>query len=243
MRYFAFTAAVLATAGFIMAQDEAPKPAAGAPAEKPASAVPPATTPENVSYAIGTMIAGNLKQQGIKVDLAELNKGIADVLEGRKPRMDQAQCQQVVMAYQQQQMKDQQEKSAASGDKNKKDGAAFLEKNGKREGVVTTASGLQYEVLKKGDGAKPKATDKVKVHYHGTLTDGKVFDSSVDRGEPISFPLNGVIKGWTEGLQLMPTGSKYKFFIPSELAYGPNGQGDIGPNAVLIFDVELLGIE
>jgi FKBP-type peptidyl-prolyl cis-trans isomerase FklB len=233
MRYVTLTAAVLATAGFIMAQDEAPKPAAAAPAEKPASAVPPATTPENVSYAIGTMIAGNLKQQGLKVDLAELNKGIADVLEGKKPRMDEAQCKQVLVAYQQQQRQDQQ-----------KGGAAFLEKNGKREGVVTTASGLQYEVLKKGEGAKPKATDKVKVHYHGTLIDGKVFDSSVDRGEPISFPLNGVIKGWTEGLQLMPTGAKFKFFIPSDLAYGPDGQGpDIGPNAVLIFDVELLAIE
>jgi FKBP-type peptidyl-prolyl cis-trans isomerase len=118
------------------------------------------------------------------------------------------------------------------------------QKNGKREGVKTTASGLQYEVLKPGTGAKPAATDTVKVHYHGTLIDGAVFDSSVDRGEPISFPLNGVIKGWTEGVQLMPVGSKYKFVIPSELAYGERGAGGkIGPNATLIFEVELLAIE
>ena len=110
--------------------------------------------------------------------------------------------------------------------------------------MVTTKSGLQYKILKKGDGAKPSATDKVKVHYHGTLLDGKVFDSSVDRGEPISFPLDGVIKGWTEGVQLMPIGSKFKFFIPSDLAYGDRGAGgDIGPGATLIFEVELLAIE
>jgi FKBP-type peptidyl-prolyl cis-trans isomerase len=244
MRILTITAAaVLASAGVTVAQDGASKPEAK-PAAEPPTASAPAPTPENVSYAIGTMIAGNLKQQGIKVDIAELSKGITDILEGKTPRLDQAQIQQVMGAFQQQQMKEQEEKSAASAGKNKEEGEAFLAKNGKREGVVTTASGLQYEILKKGDGKKPGATDKVKVHYHGTLLDGKVFDSSVERGEPISFPLDGVIKGWTEGVQLMPVGSKFKFFIPSNLAYGERGAGgDIGPGATLIFEVELLGIE
>jgi FKBP-type peptidyl-prolyl cis-trans isomerase FklB len=122
-------------------------------------------------------------------------------------------------------------------------GKEFLEKNGKREGVTTTASGLQYEVMKMGSGEKPKETDEVSVHYHGTLTDGKVFDSSVDRGEPATFPLNGVISGWTEALQLMPVGSKFKIFLPSDLAYGAQGAGEmIGPHETLVFEVELLKI-
>ncbi len=231
---------MLASAGFTVAQDDAAKPETKPAAEPPTAEASAA----DVSYSIGTMIAGNLKQQGVPVDLAELTKGISDVLEGKKPRLDQAQVQGVMMAFQQKQMKAQEEKAAAGAGKNKEEGAAFLAKNGKEEGVVTTKSGLQYKILKKGEGAKPGATDKVKVHYHGTLLDGKVFDSSVDRGEPISFPLDGVIKGWTEGVQLMPVGSKFKFFIPSELAYGDRGAGgDIGPGATLIFEVELLAIE
>ena len=119
----------------------------------------------------------------------------------------------------------------------------FLEENAKKEGVVTTASGLQYIVMTKGDGAMPKETDNVTVHYHGTLLDGTVFDSSVERGQPATFPLNGVIKGWTEGVQLMNVGSKFRFFIPSDLAYGERGAGGaIGPNATLIFEVELISI-
>jgi FKBP-type peptidyl-prolyl cis-trans isomerase FklB len=242
MQLFRIAAAVLATAGFAHAQDDT-APATPAPAEKPA-AEKPAISKQDLGYAIGTMIAGNLKQQGLDVDVAELAKGISDTLEGKKPRLDETQVQQVMMAMQQQQMQAQQEKAAAAAGKNKEEGAAFLAKNGKEEGVVTTASGLQYKILKQGDGAKPTATDTVKVHYHGTLLDGKVFDSSVDRGEPISFPLNGVIKGWTEGVQLMPVGSKFKFFIPSDLAYGDNGAGaDIEPGATLIFEVELIAIE
>ena len=130
------------------------------------------------------------------------------------------------------------------GDDNLKEGLDFLEANKSKKGVVTTESGLQYTIMKDAEGAKPVATDKVMVHYHGTLLDGTVFDSSVDRGEPIDFPLNGVIPGWTEGVQLMPVGSKYKFFIPSELAYGanPRAGGPIGPNMVLIFEVELIEI-
>jgi FKBP-type peptidyl-prolyl cis-trans isomerase FklB len=132
---------------------------------------------------------------------------------------------------------------AAAAGKYKEEGQKYLADNGKRKGVTTTASGLQYEVLKEGTGPKPAVTDSVSVHYHGTLIDGKVFDSSVERGEPTSFPLQGVIRGWTEGLQLMPVGSKWRFYIPSDLAYGDQAQGDdIPPGSTLIFDVELLGI-
>jgi FKBP-type peptidyl-prolyl cis-trans isomerase FklB len=239
MRFLHLTAAaVLASTGFTLAQDDA------APATPAAAEAAPAATPADVSYCIGTMIAGNLKQQGVKVDIAELTKGLTDTLEGKKPRIEPAEVQKIMMAFQQEQMKAQQEKASGAATKNKEEGTAFLAKNGKEEGVVTTASGLQYKILKQGDGAKPAATDKVKVHYHGTLLDGKVFDSSVDRGEPISFPLDGVIKGWTEGVQLMPVGSKFKFFIPSDLAYGDGGAGaDIGPGSTLIFEVELLAIE
>ena len=135
------------------------------------------------------------------------------------------------------------EKEAARGNEAKAAGEKFLAENGKKKGVTTTASGLQYEILKAGDGLKPQATDRVNVHYHGTLLNGKVFDSSVERGQPITFGVQEVIKGWTEALQLMPVGSKWRIFIPSNLAYGEQGAGgDIGPNEALIFDVELLGI-
>lgn len=133
--------------------------------------------------------------------------------------------------------------NAKSAEENKTEGAAFLAENSKKEGVVTTASGLQYQVLTQGDGSKPAATDNVSVHYKGTTLDGKEFDSSYSRGAPATFPLNRVIPGWTEGVQLMPEGSKYRFYIPSDLAYGTRGAGrDIGPNATLIFDVELVKI-
>ena len=134
-------------------------------------------------------------------------------------------------------------KAAAQREAASKEGREFLEKNKEKDGVTTTASGLQYEVITMGDGEKPSATDRVKTHYHGTLIDGTVFDSSVERGEPISFGLNQVIKGWTEGLQLMPIGSKFRFFIPYNLAYGERGQGSIPPFATLIFEVELIDIE
>jgi FKBP-type peptidyl-prolyl cis-trans isomerase FklB len=226
MRLIHLTAAVLVSTGFALAQEP------GAPATPAAEGALAAASKGDISYSIGATIAGNLKQQGIDLDFTEFNKGLTDTLEGKKPRLDQAQMQKVMMAFQQEQQRAHQEKAAAAAGTNKE------------EGVVTTASGLQYKILKQGDGPKPAATDTVKVHYHGTLLSGKVFDSSVDRGEPISFPLNGVIKGWTEGVQLMPVGSKFKFFIPSELAYGDAGAGnDIGPGATLVFEVELLAIE
>ncbi|MDB6132986.1 MAG: peptidylprolyl isomerase FKBP-type [Verrucomicrobiales bacterium] len=196
------------------------------------------------SYVIGTNIAQNMKSQGVEVNLDSLLAGMKDVLHGKGSKFSQAEAQEIMSKFQADMQTKAAAKAEASSKTNADEGKAFLEKNGKAEGVKTTASGLQYQVIKEGTGAKPKATDKVKVHYHGTLLNGTVFDSSVDKGEPISFPLDGVIKGWTEGVQLMPVGSKYKFFIPSELAYGSRGAGnDIGPNATLIFEVELLDIE
>src|SRR5438874_7723429 len=147
------------------------------------------------------------------------------------------------MKFQQEMMAKGETKNKADAEKNQKAGDAFLAENARKEGVKTTASGLQYKVLKSGSGASPKKTDSVKVHYHGTLIDGKVFDSSVQRGEPVTFQVGGVIPGWVEALQLMPVGSKWKLFIPSKLAYAERGAGrDIGPNSALIFEVELLSI-
>lgn len=228
------TAVVLALASFATAQDTPPKPATPAP---PATPAVPESTPENVNYAFGILVAQQLKQLGVKPDAAAIAKALTDI-EAKKATMTAAQCQQVLQ-------KAHQAHSTNAAGRNKEEGVAYLAKNAKKEGVTTTASGLQYEVLKKGEGEKPTAADSVKVHYHGTLLDGTVFDSSVERGEPISFPLNGVIKGWTEGLQLMPTGSKFKFTIPGELAYGERGGpgGEIGPNATLVFEVELLAVE
>jgi FKBP-type peptidyl-prolyl cis-trans isomerase FkpA len=190
----------------------------------------------DVSYALGLLIGQSAKGTNIDVDIDALVAGVRDSLNGAKPKYTEAQASQMVQAAAQ---GAQQKKGAA----NLAAGKAFLESNGKRAGVKTTASGLQYEVIKEGKGSKPRATDTVTVHYEGKLLSGKVFDSSIERNKPASFPLNGVIKGWTEGLQLMNVGSKYRFYIPSDLAYGPNGAGaSIGPNEVLVFEVELLAI-
>lgn len=197
------------------------------------------TIEQKLGYLIGRNIADQFKERGVTPDAETLLAGLKSGVAGTKSLMTK-EDEQKVMAEMQKKAAD---SMAAAGAQNVAKGKAFLETNGKREGVVTTPSGLQYEVLKKAEGAKPTAEQTVKVHYHGTLIDGKTFDSSVDRGEPISFPLNGVIKGWTEGVQLMSVGSKYKFFIPSDLAYGENGPPSIGSNATLIFEVELLGIE
>lgn len=218
-----------AVAGQTRAQD-------AAAAAEPAPADPP-------SYIIGSNIAENLKEQGIDINLESLLAGMKDVLHGEGSRFSAEETQQIMTQFQETMQAKKQQSAAEAGARNAAEGAAFLKENSQREGVFATASGLQYEVLTAGAGAKPKVTDRVRVHYHGTLLDGSVFDSSVERGEPAEFPLNGVIKGWTEGLQLMPTGAKYRFFIPSALAYGERGtDGDIGPNAVLTFDVELLEI-
>ncbi len=200
---------------------------------------------QKASYSIGAAIASNMKRQEIDLDIKALVAGLSDAFAGSKMALTDAEMKDALAQFRTDLMAKMEAKQKSAGADNKKAGEAFLAANAKKEGVKATASGLQYKVLKAGKGTKsPKATDTVKVHYHGTLIDGSVFDSSVDRGEPISFPLNGVIKGWTEGVQLMKEGDKYQFTIPSELAYGDQGAGGkIGPNSTLIFDVELLAIE
>jgi len=189
---------------------------------------------DKVSYALGILLANNLKQQGFKnIEGASFLKSFEGVLAGETIDMDVNTANQLVQEHM----------AGSIGKENAEAGAAFLAENAKRDGVTTLASGMQYEIMKAGDGPKPSATDKVTTHYHGMLIDGKVFDSSVQRGEPATFPVNGVIAGWIEALQLMPVGSKWKLFIPSDLAYGGRGAGqDIGPNATLVFEVELLAI-
>jgi len=193
---------------------------------------------DKISYALGLSMGQNLMGSGVeKLNYQDLAKGIEDVLTHQQPQITYQEAQQVLNTF----FQELEQKIAGAA---KADGEKFLAENAKREGVKTTASGLQYEILEPSLGQKPKATDTVRVHYEGTLIDGTVFDSSYKRGESITFPLNGVIKGWTEGLQLMSIGSKYKFFIPYQLAYGERGAGQtIPPYAALIFTVELLGIE
>lgn len=200
----------------------------------------PETHPERISYAYGLMIARQLTERGIEIDLGQFTAAFEAIVAGTDPLLNE---EEVSAAFAENQKK-LDEMNASGADKENMDaGKAFLEANAKKEGIKTTASGLQYEVLTAGEGAKPKATDEVTVHYHGTLIDGKVFDSSVERGEPATFPLNRVIPGWTEGVQLMETGSKYRFYIPYDLAYGERGAGaDIKPYSALIFEVELLSI-
>ncbi len=193
---------------------------------------------DKISYALGLSMGQNLMSSGVEsLNYADLAEGIKDVLEKQKPQISYQEAQQVLNTF----FQELEQKVAGAA---KEAGEKFLAENAKREGVKTTPSGLQYEVLEATIGQKPKATDKVKVHYEGTLTDGTVFDSSYKRGEPITFGLNQVIAGWTEGLQLMSIGSKYKLYIPYQLGYGAQGAGgSIPPYAALIFTVELLGIE
>lgn len=189
------------------------------------------------SYAIGQQIGKNLKAQNIDVDAKTLAASLADAAQGKSEMKDED-IQKAMMKLQEMAMK----KQAEEGEANKKKSADFLDKNKTAEGVKVTASGLQYSVMKEGDGPVPKKEDTVKCHYTGTLIDGTKFDSSVDRGQPAEFPVAGVIPGWTEALQMMKVGSKYKLFIPPELAYGPAGRPGIPANSALIFEVELLEI-
>ena len=193
---------------------------------------------DKVSYALGLSLGQNMASSGVKtIEFDDLVAGMKAIMNKEKPAISFDEAQEVLNTFFA-------ELEAKVAGKAKAEGEAFLAENAKREGVIVTASGLQYEVLTAAEGKKPKATDKVKVHYEGTLIDGTVFDSSYRRGEAISFGLNQVIKGWTEGVQLMSIGSKYKFFIPYNLAYGERGAGaQIPPYAALIFTVELLGIE
>ena len=210
-----------------------------------------ANSNDSLSYSIGYSIAQSMKQQGLtNVNTVVIGQALNDALKGQKLALAEPQMQQIMMGYMQKQQAvrmAEQSKMMAEQSKlaepNKKAGAAFLAENKTKPGVQTTASGLQYIVEKEGNGAKPTLADQVKVHYVGTLLDGKEFDSSVRRGQPAVFGVTQVIKGWTEVLQLMPVGSKWKVFIPSDIAYGDQGQGhDIGPGATLVFEIELLDI-
>lgn len=221
---------------------QAPKTPAKTPTKAapstPANAAPVLTSAiDSVAYSIGLSVAGSLKAQGLTdINTNLLLKAINETLKGTPTALTMEQANQCIGEYFQKQ-------SSVKSDANHVTGQKFLEENKKRPMVVTTASGLQYEVVRMGEGPKPADSSRVKTHYHGTLIDGTVFDSSVDRGEPVEFPVNGVIKGWQEALQLMPVGSKWKLFVPSELAYGDRAAGPaIGPGSTLIFEVELLEI-
>jgi FKBP-type peptidyl-prolyl cis-trans isomerase len=190
-------------------------------------------------------LGSNLKRQSIEVDPKILLQGLEDALAGGKTQLTEEQARAVMAGLQADLRKKMQEKMQQAGEANKKQGDEFLAANKSKEGVVALPSGLQYKVLTAGTGTKPTSTDSVVCNYRGTLIDGTEFDSSYKRGQPATFPVNGVIKGWTEALQLMPVGSKWQLFVPSDLAYGPQGTpgGNIGPNATLIFEVELLSIQ
>ena len=191
---------------------------------------------KDASYALGCDVGKNLQSNGINdIDTAEFAAGMKSVIEGEESRFSEEEIKNILneffMSIQQRQ-----------GEANKKSGMDFLAENAKRENVVVLPSGLQYEVLKQGDGKKPALSDSVTTHYHGTLIDGSVFDSSVQRGEPATFPVSGVISGWVEALQLMNEGSKWRLYVPSDLAYGAQAAGSIAPHSTLIFDVELLNV-
>ncbi len=217
-------------------------------AAKSAAAPALKTQKEKFSYALGMNIGkglgANLKSQSVEVDWNLVSQGLKDSSSGGKTRLTQEEAQAVLTEVQNEVRKQQQEKTQQDAATNKTEGEAFLAANKSKDGVVTLPSGLQYKILSAGTGPKPTATDSVKCNYRGTLINGTEFDSSYKRGQPATFGVNQVIKGWTEALQLMPVGSKWQLFIPSSLAYAERGAGaDIGPNATLMFEVELLSIE
>jgi FKBP-type peptidyl-prolyl cis-trans isomerase len=221
-------------------------PAAKRPATAAKAATPLTlkTSKDKFSYALGMKMGGNLKKQDVPVDPNILARGLKDALAGGKTLLTDDEAQAALTDVQNDLRKKQQDKMQEAGSANKKEGEAFLAANKAKEGVVTLPSGLEYKILKAGTGPKPAATDSVVCNYRGTLINGTEFDSSYKRGQPATFPVSGVIKGWTEALQLMPVGSKWQLFIPSDLAYGDRGPGpEIGPNSTLIFEVELLSIQ
>jgi len=202
------------------------------------------TLNQRLSYIVGENMATQLKNDGITLDTDALVLAVNDVTAGNASRLSDADKRSTVEEIQKISQEKQQAAQAEQSAKNSEEGAAYLAANAEKDGVTTTDSGLQYKVLSKGDGEQPKSSDTVSVHYRGTLIDGTVFDSSYDRGEPAVFPVTGVIAGWVEALQLMQVGDKFELTIPSDLAYGPSGSGAaIGPDAVLVFEVELLGIQ
>jgi FKBP-type peptidyl-prolyl cis-trans isomerase len=198
---------------------------------------------ERLSYGIAFGLGQRMAADGVPMDVDAFSAGLRDAMEGAEPRMTQEEIQTEMEAYQERAMAEQQAAIAAAGEANLAASEAFLAENATREGVVVTESGLQYEVIEAGEGASPNAEDTVEVHYRGTLVDGTEFDSSYKRGETVSFGVSQVIAGWTEALQLMSPGAKWKLFIPADLAYGPGGAGNlIGPNAALVFEVELVSV-
>jgi FKBP-type peptidyl-prolyl cis-trans isomerase FklB len=218
--------------------------AAGAAAAKPLKAGDLDSQKKKVSYAIGLDIGKNFKERAMDVDMEILIQGLRDAQGSGLPLLGSEEIQKVMTQFQQDMMKAEQEKRMGQAQVNKAKEEAFLKENAQKPGIKVTASGLQYRVISTGTGPLPKLTDTVKVHYRGTLLNGSEFDSSYKRNQPAVFPLNGVIKGWTEALQLMKVGSKWQIFLPASLAYGEQGAGQvIGPNATLVFDVELLSIE
>ncbi|MFZ3265849.1 MAG: FKBP-type peptidyl-prolyl cis-trans isomerase [Terriglobales bacterium] len=257
------TAAVLLAAGTMLVANGSAQqtPAATnttppkSSAKKPATATKSAaeaptfkSRKEKFSYALGMNIGNglgaNLKKQSVEVDPSLVAEGLKDAMAGAKMRLTEEEAKTVLTEVQNEVREQQQEKVKEAAGKNKTEGEKFLVANKDKEGVVTLPSGLQYKILKEGAGPKPTATDTVECNYRGTLLDGTEFDSSYKRGQPATFPVSGVIKGWTEALQLMPLGSKWQLFIPSDLAYGPRGAGaEIGPDATLIFEVELISIK
>jgi FKBP-type peptidyl-prolyl cis-trans isomerase FklB len=218
-------------------------------AKKPTTAAKPApltlkTDKDKASYAVGMSIGSGLKRQNVPVDPALVVRGLRDALTGAKPQLTEDEMKAVLTKLQAQVREATQAKAHEASEGNRKEGETFLAANKSKDGVVALPSGLQYKILTPGTGPKPTATDTVKCNYKGTLINGKEFDSSFKRGEPATFPVGGVIKGWTEALQLMPVGSKWQLFIPADLAYGDRGAPpDIGPGDTLIFEVELLSIE
>jgi FKBP-type peptidyl-prolyl cis-trans isomerase FklB len=214
------------------------------PAAKATAPLALTTQKDKFSYALGMNLGASFKKQSVPVDPNILARGLKDALAGGKTALTEDQARAAIMEVQTEVRKKQQEEMQAAGEASKKEGAAFLTDNKSKDGVVTLPSGLQYKILTQGTGPKPTASDTVVCNYRGTLINGTEFDSSYKRGEPTTFPVNGVIKGWTEALQLMPVGSKWQLFIPSDLAYGERSPApEIGPDSTLIFEVELLSIQ
>ncbi len=200
------------------------------------------TENDKISYSVGFQVGGDFQKQGVELNAEAMVRGVQDAIAAAEPKLTSEEMNRVLVQLKQKIMFAQQEERERISRESAQAGKLFLAENAKKEGVKTTESGLQYEVIQEGAGESPGAQDTVTVHYKGTLLDGTEFDSSYGRGEPASFRLDRVIKGWTEGVQLMKPGAKYKFYIPSALAYGPRGGGQIPPNSTLIFEVELLSV-
>jgi len=236
------TASVLLLGGALAQQTPAAPTQQGAATENSSTLT---TQKDKVSYALGMNLGSNLKRQSVEVDPKLFLQGMQDAMAGEKTQLTEDQAKATLMEFQTDLRKKMQEKMQQAAETNKKQGDEFLAANKSKEGVVVLPSGLQYKVLSTGTGPKPTTSDSVVCNYRGTLIDGTEFDSSYKRKEPATFPVTGVIKGWTEALQLMPVGSKWQLFVPSDLGYGAQGApgGSIGPNATLIFEVELLSIQ